>query len=454
MAEATSREARGAKRPHPAVGCLAAAALVFATVTSCERTDLTGGPNLSRGEEQISCPAPPQATELKVRINEMVLDNQGSLQDEFGEFPQWIELFNPTGESVNMGKTTFSDSLVNSAKWVFPCIPEAVMEPGGFLILFLDGDTDNPDDFHVNFTLDLSGGPVTLFLNGGAQILTISPADVKPDLALGSYPDGQGDLGPLAAPTPGAPNAEPDVPIEVVINEVMLDNQTAVDDGTGAFPAWLELYNPSPAAANLAGIPLSDDPADPAKWLIPDVPAARLASGGFLVVYLDGDTENPDDFHANFVPDISSTVTLLLDTNGDRVTIEPTEVEPDLALGRYPDGERGGLLPLVEATAGGPNAEPVAPPQASFRRGDVNADDRVNIADAIFLLQYLFKGGEAPPCLSAADIADNGRLNVSDANLLLRHVSGVLPTLPDPFNACGQDPTEDELGCETFPPCE
>jgi hypothetical protein len=88
-----------------------------------------------------------------------------------------------------------------------------------------------------------------------------------------------------------------------------------------------------------------------------------------------------------------------------------------------------------------------------FVRGNTNADDRLNIADAILALGYIFSGGESPPCLDAADANDDGRINVADAITILGHLFGETGPLPDPFTGCGTDPSEDDLTCDSFAPC-
>ena len=99
-----------------------------------------------------------------------------------------------------------------------------------------------------------------------------------------------------------------------------------------------------------------------------------------------------------------------------------------------------------------PNPGAAAGPD-SFTRGDGNQDAQLNIADAIFLLGYLFGGGPAPACLDSADSNDDGKLDVADAISLLGYLFGGAQTLPPPFETCGQDPTDDELDCAAFTPC-
>jgi len=90
----------------------------------------------------------------------------------------------------------------------------------------------------------------------------------------------------------------------------------------------------------------------------------------------------------------------------------------------------------------------------SFRRGDADTNNALDIADVIFSLSYLFVSGPAPTCLDAADANDDGRVDLSDAIRVLLHLFARTGDLPEPFSQCDIDPTGDELGCGGFPPCE
>ena len=89
-----------------------------------------------------------------------------------------------------------------------------------------------------------------------------------------------------------------------------------------------------------------------------------------------------------------------------------------------------------------------------FLRGDTNMDSSIDIADAIFTLSYLFADGPPPTCLDAADTNDDGAIDIADPITVLSHLFASSGDLPDPFGECGVDPTEDELWCSSFPPCE
>lgn len=83
-----------------------------------------------------------------------------------------------------------------------------------------------------------------------------------------------------------------------------------------------------------------------------------------------------------------------------------------------------------------------------FRRGNTNGDSGVDLADALFVVNYLFSGGQQPGCLDSADINDDGSVDISDTIYLLNYlfVSGPSPSAPGPQN-CGLDPSDDALDC-------
>lgn len=89
-----------------------------------------------------------------------------------------------------------------------------------------------------------------------------------------------------------------------------------------------------------------------------------------------------------------------------------------------------------------------------FRRGDANQDDRADLSDAVYVLNFLFFGGATPACMKSIDNDDSGNLNISDAVVLLNHLFLGGPPPSDPFDRCGADPTADALGCESYSPCE
>ena len=87
-----------------------------------------------------------------------------------------------------------------------------------------------------------------------------------------------------------------------------------------------------------------------------------------------------------------------------------------------------------------------------FERGFVSEDLKMDIADPIFLLSYLFSGGPAPFCMDAADMNDDGDLDIGDSIFFLNFLFMGGPQPPAPYTEPGFDPTPDDLDCGNPPP--
>ena len=84
------------------------------------------------------------------------------------------------------------------------------------------------------------------------------------------------------------------------ISEFLAKNEHGLRDEKGVPEDWIEIHNPTAQAVNLEGWSLSDDPAEPSKWVFPSV---ELVSGAYLIVFASGD-ERPlvgaTPLHASF----------------------------------------------------------------------------------------------------------------------------------------------------------
>ncbi len=106
---------------------------------------------------------------------------------------------------------------------------------------------------------------------------------------------------------------------DVVINEIMSTNYSAVRDNGGDYDDWIELHNKSNAAVNIGGWYLSDNPYKHAKWRIPT--GTSIPANGYLIVWADEDSvqNNATNFHASFkLSAVGETITL---TNTDTATV-------------------------------------------------------------------------------------------------------------------------------------
>jgi hypothetical protein len=156
---------------------------------------------------------------------------------------------------------------------------------------------------------------------------------------------------------------------EFFINEVMPSNHTTIQDETGAYPDWIEIYNAADGPASLGGYWLGDDPnpepdpgasqSDLLRVQLPDhfvVPAH-----GVILLFADND-ESQGDNHLPFNLAAEGEWVILSDPQANQVDavqwgpeVGPPEVAPgDQSLARTVDGA-GQFVWCATPTPGQPN---------------------------------------------------------------------------------------------------
>ncbi len=97
--------------------------------------------------------------------------------------------------------------------------------------------------------------------------------------------------------------------------------------------------------------------------------------------------------------------------------------------------------------------------ERAFIRGDVDQTGNISVTDAVHIVSHVLRLDSARCsfpvyCEDAADANDDGAVNVADAVYLLEALFRGGPVPPGPFPECGYDPTEDALGCAASGLCE
>jgi hypothetical protein len=98
------------------------------------------------------------------------------------------------------------------------------------------------------------------------------------------------------------------------------------------------------------------------------------------------------------------------------------------------------------------------PAKPIFHRGDADGSGKIDLTDAITILNFLFLGGAAPPCSEAANVNDDAKVDLSDPIGLLGFLflGAVPPADPGPpEKPCGPDPegSPNDLGCASYTRC-
>jgi len=119
----------------------------------------------------------------QVVINEACSDNESLIEDEFGEYPDWIELHNIGTQAVDISGWWLSDKENELNQWIFP---NYTMQPGEFLIVFASENNQIGSFFHTNFKLSKSGEVIALSNSvGEVQHRLILPA-LEEDFSFGN----------------------------------------------------------------------------------------------------------------------------------------------------------------------------------------------------------------------------------------------------------------------------
>ena len=135
-------------------------------------------------------------------INEVQSSNLSTITDEDLEFPDWIELRNPTVSPVSLAGYGLSDNTGSPFKWIFP---DVVIPAGGILVVFAsDKDRRDPSrELHTNFSLSAGGEPVMLTAPNGARVDLFPGVPQYSGISYGRTATG---FGYYPQPTPDAPN--------------------------------------------------------------------------------------------------------------------------------------------------------------------------------------------------------------------------------------------------------
>ena len=134
-------------------------------------------------------------------ISEVCSKNVTVLEAPPGEYPDWVELYNPSSSPIALGNYFLSDRLDELLKWR---LPDEDLAPGSFLLLFAEGNDPGPYQFTFKLTQEGEG----LFLSDLDEQIVQSVAIpwLRADHSYGmGLAAGSGPYF-YSTPTPGLPN--------------------------------------------------------------------------------------------------------------------------------------------------------------------------------------------------------------------------------------------------------
>ena len=161
------------------------------------------------------------SSKAQIIINEISNKNSGQIADEDNELDDWIELYNPSAEAINMAGYYLSDDSLNLEKWA---VPSFQMPAGNHLTVFASSKnrilppealfdvtpgsliSSGPRSLHTNFKIDGKGEKIYLFNKTSNTLETVWVNNLSAGWSLGRVTDGANTWGVFIQPTPAQPN--------------------------------------------------------------------------------------------------------------------------------------------------------------------------------------------------------------------------------------------------------
>src|SRR5688572_13827602 len=88
-----------------------------------------------RRQLQIERLEPRQVLSSTPLITEFVASNGESFADGNGASSDWIEIYNPTSQAIDLAGWHLTDNAGNLDKWTFPAAAPSILDPGEYLIV-------------------------------------------------------------------------------------------------------------------------------------------------------------------------------------------------------------------------------------------------------------------------------------------------------------------------------
>lgn len=190
--------------PFLLVACAPGGSSDLRPVTLDTDADETDGADTDAPAETGAPPATGPGTDgaPALVINEFLASNLTGLQDDAGERPDWIELYNPGTADVPLAGWALADALEPDAP--APLDASLVVPAGGWLLLWAD-DAVTPGPTHLPFALAADGGELALLLDGEpVDLLRYGPQ--ASDWSAARAPDAGATWIIDETPTPGTAN--------------------------------------------------------------------------------------------------------------------------------------------------------------------------------------------------------------------------------------------------------
>ncbi len=144
-------------------------------------------------------------TNAQIKINEYSVSNYSNFVDNYGEYEDWIELYNAGATPVNLTGYHLAVKASNLGKWTFGNV---TINAGGFLRIWASNKDDNTGpNLHTNFKLKQCQGDKIFFASPALVILdSVTLKKTQISHSRGRTTNGATTWSVFTNPTPNASN--------------------------------------------------------------------------------------------------------------------------------------------------------------------------------------------------------------------------------------------------------
>lgn len=214
-------------------------------------------------------------------INEVMASNRYTMTSETLGTPDWIELYNDSGEAIDLSGYGLTNNAKDFRKFTFPNI---TLDAGEYLVVYACDATENTgeDDLVTGFNISKSGELLFLSDAYAGLVQQLEVPELYSDVSYAR--SASGAYGFTFSATPGSTNDDSTIcsSLSQLLNE---SSGTLVINELVPYPsdglAWAELYNPADKAIQLNDYYISDNPNDPLRVRLPNY---ILKSKGYALI--------------------------------------------------------------------------------------------------------------------------------------------------------------------------
>ena len=142
----------------------------------------------------------------QIVINEYSAANYNTSTDNYGEFEDWVELYNSSSDPIDVGGMYIADNLEDELYLIPNTDNSLTTVPGnGYLILWFDKDEEQ-GPHHIGEKLSGDGEGIYLLSDSTTIIDSLSFDVQETDVSMGRSPDGSNNWVNFTTPTPGDSN--------------------------------------------------------------------------------------------------------------------------------------------------------------------------------------------------------------------------------------------------------